>query len=88
MCETDADLSTWKVNGILLSDLAIEIWNDLERLETNTAQGSTLDILTIPARGKYYGSSFQCLAVTIGVGSGESEIATLNIQGRHNMKLI
>ena len=79
-CETDGGLSGWRMNGTLLEDLPPEIHSDLSVSVTNTAEGSRVEVLTIPARAEYNGTRVQCLV--LGFGSFvESENATLKIQG-------
>ena len=81
-CETDSGLSGWRINRTLLQDLPPEIRSDLRVSVTSTAEGSTVEVLTIPARAEYNGTRVQCLVVTyFGGGSSESENATLKIQG-------
>ena len=78
------DISGWEVNGTLLQDLPPEIFNDLGQAAMNTAQGSTVETLTIPARAEYNGSRFQCVVLNIGSPSISSKNATLKIQGIAN----
>ena len=80
-CETDGGLSGWRINGSLLHDLPSEILSDLDALVTSTAEGSTVESLTIPARAEYNETRVQCLVVTFGGGYSESDNATLKIQG-------
>ena len=80
-CETDGDVTTWRVNGIILQSLPPEIRSDLLISETNTPEGTIVEELTIPARAEYNGTRFQCLVVIIGGSSDLSENATLTIQG-------
>ena len=80
ICETDGGLSGWRINRTLLQDLPPELRSDMCVSGTNTAEGSRVKVLTIPARAEYNGTRVQCLVVTFG-GSSESENATLKIQG-------
>ena len=80
-CETDGGLSVWRINGSLLYYLPSEIRSDLDVSETNTAEGTTVEVLTIPARAEYNETKVQCLVGIFGGGSSESENATLKIQG-------
>ena len=79
VCETDGGIPGWRVNGMLLSDLPPDIRSDLEIMETNTDEGSTLEQLTIPAIAKYNMTKVQCLAVSF--NSVESDNAAIKIQG-------
>ena len=47
---------------------------------STTAEGSTVEILTIPARAEYNGTKIQCVVVDFD-GSTESDNVTLIIQG-------
>ena len=80
-CETDDGFSGWRINGTLLQDLPPEIESDVDVSETNTARGTRVENLTIPARAEYNGTRVQCLAVSLTGSSAESENATLKIQG-------
>ena len=81
-CETDGGLFGWRINGTRLQTLPPEIRNDVMVSVTNTAGGSTVERLTIPARAEYNGTRVQCLVGVFGGSSDESENATLKIQGR------
>ena len=81
-CETDGGFSGWRINGTQLQDLPPEIRNDVVISVTNTAEGSTVENLTIPARAEYNGTRVQCLVGIFGGPSDESENVTLKIQGR------
>ena len=83
-CEIRGEATTWKVNGTTWQNLPPEIRCDLERVETNTPEGSIVVVLTIPARAEYNGTKVQCLVVIFGGSSDESENVTLKIQGRSN----
>ena len=80
-CEVTGDASDWIVNGTLLNDLPRGIQSDVTTVATNTAERTTVMVLTIPARAEYNGTGVQCLTVTFGVGLTGSETATLNIRG-------
>ena len=80
-CETDGGISTWRINGTLLQDLPPEIHSDLDALVTNTAEGTRVERLTIPARAEYNGTRVQCLVLGFGGGSAASGNATLKVQG-------
>ena len=82
VCETDGGLAGWRVNGELLTDLPPDVREDLVISETNTAEGTTVESLTIPARAEYNGTRVQCVVFSPD-GSAESENATLVIQGSH-----
>ena len=74
-------MTTWTVNGILLERLPPEIRSDVVVSETNTPEGTIVEVLTIPARAEYNGTRVQCLVAELGGSSDESENATLTIQG-------
>ena len=80
-CETDGGLSGWRVNGTLLQNLQPEIHDDLKLSMVNTANGSTVENLTIPAKNIYNGTAVQCLVLAFGSPSINSEHAILKIQG-------
>jgi hypothetical protein len=80
-CETDGGLSGWSLNGTILEDLSPEIHGDLKVSRLNTAQGSRVENLTIPARAEYNGTRFQCLVVALSHPTLHSESALLKIQG-------
>ena len=80
-CETDGGLSGWRVNGTLLQNLQPEIHDDLKLSMVNTANGSTVENLTIPAKNIYNGTAVQCLVLAFGHQAIESSIASLKIQG-------
>ena len=80
-CETDGGLSGWRINGTVLQELPPEIENDIEVSYSTTAEGSTVENLTIPARAEYNGTNIQCLVLKIGGHSAESENVTLTVQG-------
>ena len=80
-CETDDGLSGWKINGTLQNRLPPEIRNDVMVSVTNTAEGSTVEVLTIPARAEYNGTRVQCFILGFDGGLAESENVKLNIQG-------
>ena len=79
-CETDDGFTGWRINGTLREDLPPEIHNDLSVSDTTTAEGTTVEELTIPARAEYNGTTVQC-AVLAFDGSAVSENVTLKIQG-------
>ena len=83
-CEIDGDLLGWKINGTVLEHLPQEIRSDFMDSDTNTPEGTIVENLTIPARAEYNGTRVQCLVVTLGGSSDESENASLKIQGRNN----
>ncbi|CAI8038995.1 hypothetical protein GBAR_LOCUS21703, partial [Geodia barretti] len=80
-CETDGGLAGWRLNGTILENLPPEIHNDLVVLTLNTAQGSRVENLTIPAKAKYNGTVVQCLVVALSHPALLSGNATLIIQG-------
>jgi hypothetical protein len=80
-CETDGGLSGWSLNGTILEYLSPEIHRDLKVSKLNTAQGSRVENLTIPARAEYNGTRFQCLVVALSHPTLHSESALLKIQG-------
>ena len=80
-CETDGEISAWKINGTLVNDLPPEIHDDIEVLATNTAEGTTVEELIIPGRVGYNGTRAQCLVLTFGGSTAESETVTMRIQG-------
>ena len=57
-----------------------QLFSDLDISITSNEEGSSLFILTIKARVEYNGTTLQCLID--GGLSGQSEIASLMIQGR------
>ena len=79
-CETDGGLSGWRINGTVLQDIPSEIYSDLDVSDSNTAEGSRLEVLTIPARAKYNRTNIQCVVLGFS-GSAESENVTLTVQG-------
>ena len=83
-CETDGGLSGWRINGTLLQNLPQEIHSDFMVSSIITANGSTVENLTIPARAEYNGTRVQCLVGIFGGSSDESKSVTLKIQGRRN----
>ena len=81
-CETvGGDVTTWRVNGILLESLPPEILSDVDVSQTSTPEGTVVEELTIPARAEYNGTRVQCLVGIFGGSTDESENATLRIQG-------
>ena len=86
-CETDDGIPAWKINGTVLNDLPPETRDDIEVLATNTAEGTTVQELTIPDIVGYNGTRAQCLVVDIFGGStAESETVTMRIQGISRMQ--
>ena len=86
-CETDGGVPGWRINGTLLQRLPPEIQSDLDvSVTNNTAGGSIVDVLTIPARAEYKGTRVQCFVLEFAGGSAESENVTLNIQGSNYIK--
>ena len=81
ICESDGGLSGWRINGTLRRHLPPEIHNDLSVSSATTAEGTTVEELTIPARAEYNGTRVQCVVLDFGGSSAESENATLKIQG-------
>ena len=76
-CKTDASLSNWVMNGLLLEDFSPEI-----RSDTSTVSGNTYLTLTIAARAKFNETTVQCIIF----GSSSSSLVkspnvTLAIQG-------
>ena len=80
-CETDGGVAGWRVNGTLLEATPPEIRSDIDISSANTAEGSTVEILTIPGKLEYNGTNIQCLTAGIDGSSAESKNATLKIQG-------
>ena len=80
-CETDGGKSDWKVNGTILQELPRAIEMDLETPGANTAEGTRLENLTIPARAEYNGTRVSCLVLELGGPLTESANVTLRIQG-------
>ena len=80
-CETRDGATLWRINGIQREILPLEIRNDLVVSKSFTAEGTTVENVTIRARVHYNGTTIQCLSVIIGVSTVESENATLTIQG-------
>ena len=77
----DGGISGWRVNGTFSVDLPPAVHSDLEFLSTRTDEGNILSKLTIAARTEYNNTRVQCIAVTLGGSSAESETAFLKIQG-------
>ena len=73
--------TSWAVNGKSILDLlSSPLYGDLDTSHRTSEDGNPLLILTITARAEYNGTTVQCL-VNGGL-SGQSEIASLSIQGR------
>lgn len=85
-CEIAGGLSGWKVNGTKLEDLPPEVEKDMETTDPSTGNGTILSTLTIPARAKYDGTTFQCLSIKYG-SSTPSKTATLRVQGTYTAVL-
>ena len=79
-CETNGGISGWRINGTVLQDLPPDIECDMRVSGSNTAEGTRVQRLTIPARAEYNGTRVQCLVLGFG-GFAESGNATLKIQG-------
>ena len=80
-CEVTGGHVAWAVNGSAISDLqSFQLHRDLHESHTISEEGNPVLILTITARAEYNGTTVQCL-VNGGL-SGQSEIASLSIQGR------
>ena len=82
-CETDGGSTGWSVNGTELEELPPEIEMDLETFGANTAEGTRLASLTIPARAEYNGTRVSCSVQQRG-SFMESANVTLRIQGSYN----
>ena len=80
-CETDGGISGWSVNGTFVDELPPAIEMDLEIFGANTAEGTRLESLTIPARAEYNGTRVSCLVLELGGPLTESANVTLRIQG-------
>ena len=80
-CETDGGLAGWKINDSLIGDLPAEILLHLSVTSTDTANGTIVGELTIPARVEYNGTRVQCVVLTFGGSPAESETVTLKMQG-------
>ena len=83
-CETDGGINGWSVNGTLLEELPLAIEMDLEITSVNTAEGTRLESLTIPAKAEYNGTTVSCFALRVGGLFMESSNVTLRIQGSYN----
>ena len=83
-CETDGGITGWIVNGTLLEELPPAIEMDLEIIRANTAEGTRLENLTIPARAEYNGTRVSCFSQRLGGSLTESANVTLKIQGSYN----
>ena len=83
-CETDGGISGWRVNGIILQELPPAIRMDLEIIGANTAEGTRLESLIIPARAEYNGTRVLCFVQELGGLFMESANVTLRIQGSYN----
>ena len=79
-CETDGGSTGWSVNGTILDELPPAIEMDLEIIGANTAEGTRLANLTIPARAEYNGTIVSCSVQQRG-SFDESANVTLRIQG-------
>ena len=82
-CETDGGTNGWSVNGIILQELPPAIRMELEIIGANTAEGTRLATLTIPARAEYNGPRVSCFVQNRG-SLMESANVTLRIQGSYN----
>ena len=82
-CETRGGFSGFLVNGTEPDLIPPEIRRDLEISESLTAEGTTIQTLTIQARRDYNGTVFQCVAFALNGRSAESENVTLHIQGMY-----
>ena len=83
-CETDGGISGWRVNGTFLDDLPPAIEMDLVIIGANTAEGTRLASLTIPARAEYNGTRVSCFVQRLGGSFMESANVTLKTQGSYN----
>ena len=83
-CETDSGITGWRVNGTLLAELPLAIEMDLEIIGANTAEGTRLASLTIPARAEYNGTRVSCFTQRLGGSFDESANVTLKTQGSYN----
>ena len=82
-CETDGSISGWRVNGTILQALPPAIEMDLEIFGDNTAEGTRLETLTIPAKAEYNGTIVSCFAQELGGLFTESANVTLRFQGSY-----
>ncbi|CAI8001366.1 hypothetical protein GBAR_LOCUS3175, partial [Geodia barretti] len=55
-CETDGGSTGWRVNGTFVDELLPAVEMDLEIFGANTAEGTRLENLTIPAKAEYNGT--------------------------------
>ena len=80
-CEVTGGHATWAVNGKSIFDIVpTPLYGDLDTSFTFSEDGNPLLILTITARAEYNGTTVQCWIY--GGFSGQSEIASLRVQGR------
>ena len=77
-CETRGGAIGWKVNGTLFEGLGSNEINS-KKAGNATAEDTTVETLTIPARAQYNGTRVSCLSVIPGVSFVESGNATLTI---------
>ena len=82
-CETRGGSTSWRVNGTLLDELPPAIEMDLEIIGANTAEGTRLENLIIPAKAEYNGTRVSCSVQQRG-SFMESANVTLRIQGSYN----
>ncbi|CAI8046218.1 hypothetical protein GBAR_LOCUS25542 [Geodia barretti] len=80
-CETDGGSTGWRVNGTFVDELPPAVEMDLEIFGANTAEGTRLASLTIPAKAEYNGTRVSCFTQRLGGLFMESANVTLRIQG-------
>ncbi|CAI8051912.1 hypothetical protein GBAR_LOCUS28406 [Geodia barretti] len=81
VCETDGGFPGWKVNGSILEDLSPELRSKLQVTGYNTAEGSRVENLTIPAQVDYNGTNIQCLVIKLDGTTAQSKNYSMRIQG-------
>ena len=81
-CETRGAFSGFLVNETEPDLIPPEIRRDLDISESLTAEGTTVQTLTLQARRDYNGTAFQCVAFALN-GLAESANVTLHIQGMY-----
>ena len=87
MCETDGGFPGWKVNGSILEDLSPELRSKLQVTGYNTAEGSRVENLTIPAQVDYNGTNIQCLVIKLDGTTAQSKNYSMRIQGKYKEKI-
>ena len=81
-CVIDAGTFDWIINGTERSSIPQDNRIDLAVTKNTTSEGTTVEILTIPARAEYNGTLFQCVVFSVRQGiAAQSDNVSLMIQG-------